>query len=84
MAVDFGGGDAATVGAKGSKRSAAIIDLLSFDSEKELAMPSLQSTERRWAVTRTDTLGKENRVIETAGGMVPTSRCRSRCLLQMG
>ncbi|RZS28729.1 hypothetical protein BHM03_00062368 [Ensete ventricosum] len=38
--VDFGGGDAATTGAigrlKGSERSAAVVDLLSFDSEKEL------------------------------------------------
>ncbi|RWW37036.1 hypothetical protein BHE74_00057908, partial [Ensete ventricosum] len=71
-------------GAKGSKRSTAIVDLMSFDSEKELVMPSLQSTERQWAVARTDTLGSENRAAEAAGGMASASRCRSRCLLQMG
>ncbi|RWW36580.1 hypothetical protein BHE74_00058385 [Ensete ventricosum] len=83
-AVDFGGGDAATAGAKGSKRSVAIVDLLSFDSEKELVVPSLQSTERRWAVAHTDTVGRENRAAEAAGGMAPTSRCISHRLLQMG
>ncbi|RWW24309.1 hypothetical protein GW17_00011414 [Ensete ventricosum] len=42
---------------KGSDRSAAVVDLLSFDSEKELAA-SLQSTERRWAVARIDGVRK--------------------------
>ncbi|RWW45563.1 hypothetical protein BHE74_00048588 [Ensete ventricosum] len=36
-------------------------DLLSFDSEKELVAPSLQSTERRWAVALTGALGRENK-----------------------
>ncbi|RZS19860.1 hypothetical protein BHM03_00052305 [Ensete ventricosum] len=43
---------------KGSERTAAVIDLLSFDSEKELVAPSLQSTERRWVVARTVGVGK--------------------------
>ncbi|RRT36754.1 hypothetical protein B296_00036181 [Ensete ventricosum] len=49
---------------------------MSSDSEKELAMPSLQSTERRWAMARTDTLGRENRAAEAAGGMAPASKCK--------
>ncbi|RWV90393.1 hypothetical protein GW17_00047417 [Ensete ventricosum] len=43
---------------KGNKRSVVVVDLLSFDSEKELVAPSLQSTERRWAMARTDGVGK--------------------------
>ncbi|RZS17445.1 hypothetical protein BHM03_00049585 [Ensete ventricosum] len=43
---------------KGSQRGG---DLLSFDSKKELVVPSLQSTERRWAVTLTGALGRENK-----------------------
>ncbi|RZR92842.1 hypothetical protein BHM03_00021206 [Ensete ventricosum] len=38
---------------KGSERSAAVVYLLSFDSEKKLVAPSLQSIERRWAVAHT-------------------------------
>ncbi|RWV88992.1 hypothetical protein GW17_00048882 [Ensete ventricosum] len=69
---------------KGSERTAAVIDLLSFDSEKELVAPSLQSTERRWVVARTGTLGRENRAAEATGGTAQASRCRSRRLLQLG
>ncbi|RRT37035.1 hypothetical protein B296_00049825 [Ensete ventricosum] len=36
-------------------------DLLLFDSKKELVVPSLQSTKRRWAVALTGALGKENK-----------------------
>ncbi|RZR80325.1 hypothetical protein BHM03_00006339 [Ensete ventricosum] len=43
---------------KGSQRGG---DLLSFDSKKELVVPSLQSTERRWAVALTGALGRENK-----------------------
>ncbi|RWW37406.1 hypothetical protein BHE74_00057488 [Ensete ventricosum] len=43
---------------KGSRRGG---DLLSFDSKKELVVPSLQSTERRWAVALTGALGRENK-----------------------
>ncbi|RRT37377.1 hypothetical protein B296_00039986, partial [Ensete ventricosum] len=67
-----------SVDLKGSERSAAVVDLLSFDSEKELVAPSLQSTERRLAVAHTGTLDKENRPTEAAGGTAPASRCRSQ------
>ncbi|RWW48760.1 hypothetical protein BHE74_00045145 [Ensete ventricosum] len=43
---------------KGSQRGR---DLLPFDSKKELVVPSLQSTERRWAVALTGALGRENK-----------------------
>ncbi|RRT45017.1 hypothetical protein B296_00033122, partial [Ensete ventricosum] len=43
---------------KGSRRGR---DLLSFDSKKELVVPSLQSTERRWAMALTSALGRENK-----------------------
>ncbi|RZS10644.1 hypothetical protein BHM03_00041897, partial [Ensete ventricosum] len=43
---------------KGSRRGG---DLLPFDSKKELVVPSLQSTERRWAVALTSALGRENK-----------------------
>ncbi|RWW37804.1 hypothetical protein BHE74_00057030 [Ensete ventricosum] len=43
---------------KGSRRGG---DLLPFDSKKELVVPSLQSTERRWAVALTGALGRENK-----------------------
>ncbi|RRT63330.1 hypothetical protein B296_00009827 [Ensete ventricosum] len=68
---------------KGNKRSATIIDLLLFDSEKELAAYSLRGTERRWAVAHTGTLDRENRAANAAGTTL-ASRCRSRRLLQMG
>ncbi|RWW65130.1 hypothetical protein BHE74_00027576, partial [Ensete ventricosum] len=42
----------------GSRRGG---DLLPFDSKKELVVPSLQSTERRWAVALTGALGRENK-----------------------
>ncbi|RWW12511.1 hypothetical protein GW17_00023811, partial [Ensete ventricosum] len=43
---------------KGSRQGG---DLLPFDSKKELVVPSLQSTERRWAVALTGALGRENK-----------------------
>ncbi|RWW14142.1 hypothetical protein GW17_00022107, partial [Ensete ventricosum] len=56
-------------------------DLLSFDSEKELVAPSLQSTERRWAVVLTGAVGRENKDCrrDDAGEWVSKPR-----LLQMG
>ncbi|RWV90094.1 hypothetical protein GW17_00047728 [Ensete ventricosum] len=53
---------------KGNERSAAVVDLLLFDSEKELAAYSMRGTERRWAVARTGTLSRENRAANAAGG----------------
>ncbi|RZS20972.1 hypothetical protein BHM03_00053554, partial [Ensete ventricosum] len=43
---------------KGNRRGG---DLLSFDSKKELIVPSLQSTERRWVVALIGALGRENK-----------------------
>ncbi|RWW56954.1 hypothetical protein BHE74_00036316 [Ensete ventricosum] len=63
-----------SVDLKGSERSDAIIDLMSFDSEKELAAPSLQSTERQWVMALTGALGRENIAVEATGGTAPTSR----------
>ncbi|RWW07032.1 hypothetical protein GW17_00029606 [Ensete ventricosum] len=59
-------------------------DLPSFDSEKELDAPSLQSTERLWAVALIGALDRENITTKVVGGTTLMRRCRSRCLLQMG
>ncbi|RRT55702.1 hypothetical protein B296_00020108 [Ensete ventricosum] len=59
-------------------------DLPSFDSEKELVAPSLQSTERLWAVALIGALDRENITTKAVGGTASMRRCRSRCLLQMG
>ncbi|RRT33621.1 hypothetical protein B296_00035059 [Ensete ventricosum] len=44
-----------------TKRQSTGGDLLPFDSKKELVVPSLQSTERRWAMALTGALGRENK-----------------------
>ncbi|RRT40410.1 hypothetical protein B296_00041911 [Ensete ventricosum] len=66
-----------SVDLKGNERSTAVVDLLSFDNEKKLVVPSLQSTKRQLAIAHTSTLGKENRATETAGGMALASRSAS-------
>ncbi|RWW00081.1 hypothetical protein GW17_00036977 [Ensete ventricosum] len=69
---------------KGNERSATVIDLLLFDSEKELTAYSLRGTERRCAVARTGTLGRENKAANAAKGTTLASRCRSRLYYRWG
>ncbi|RRT42866.1 hypothetical protein B296_00008788 [Ensete ventricosum] len=66
-----------SVDLKSSERNTTVVDLLSFDSEKELIADGVGKVPLL--------VGADATVVRTkaAGGTMPASECRSRYLLQM-